>query len=212
MDKYFDVNGKEVEAYSKEGLEEKNKEAIAAYLEKNPDKTEDLKTSQDELAVAKAKVAELEEAAKGDGGKNKEGDEQQKQRLKEAKDAADEAAAKVQKDLDDYKNGVSNDLKTKALDKFAGNDPELRAKIELEFDGFKGDAVTESEIGERAARAYTLAKGEAPTPDIMDGKTNAGDKGSTPKHNSGKAETENSKAQREAMGITDKDVEEHGNN
>ena len=208
MAKYFDKDGAEVEAFSEEELVEKNKEAIAEYLVANPDKSDALKTATDALAVAEGKIKEAEEAGGG------EGSEEQKKRLLSEKNDATKALEELKtsftKEIGELKDGFFGSAKTKIIGKLAGDDVELKAKIELEYDKFKGDPANEVEIQERMANAFTLATGNSPAPNFMDGVSGASVKGVEQPHESKAPETDNSKNMRNAFGISDADAEKHG--
>lgn len=208
MAKLFDKDGNEVEAFTPEELETKKKEALDAYIKENPSKKDEFEKLQADLKTATDKLAEIES-----GG----GDDAQKKRLKDEKKAAEDALKTVtdgfRKEMDEFKSGFINGHKTKVLDKLSKGDPELRKKIELEFDQYsegKKAPANEMEITERLTKAFTLATGNKPAPNFMDGAAGAGARGD---HASGGGkggateETENSKAMRKALGITDKDVE-----
>lgn len=201
MAKLFDANGKEVEAFTSEELEAKNKEALEEYKKANPDKTGELTQAQKDLETANNKIKELETAG---------GSDEQKKRLKQEKEDAEkklgEVTDKLTKDMAALKDSIFGSQKTKILDKLSNGDVELRKKIELEYDGFKGEASNEVEIQTRLVKAATIVTGNKPAPNFMDGMSNAGPKGTH--DGAGKpVETEEAKAQRKALGISDQDAE-----
>jgi len=201
MAKLFDKDGNEVEAFTQEELAAKNKEAVDAYLKENPDKGADLKKAQEELATATEKIKALEGAGGSDG---------QKKRLIEERDAAQAALKTMEekfgKELGEIKATLFGGFKAKALATLSKGDKQLADKIQLEYDGFAGEAKTEGEIAERMAKAFTLVSGSKPAPSFLDSLSNGGARGDGG-HSSGAApESEASKAQRKAMGISDEDV------
>lgn len=212
MAKLFDKDGNEVEAFTPDELEAKKKEALDEYIKNNPSKKEEVDKLTADLATATQKLKELEEGG-GD-------DDAQKKRLKDEKKAAEDALKTglegFRKEMDEFKNNFVTGHKTKVLDKLSGGDAELRKKIEFEYDQYsegKKAPANEIEIQERLTKAYTLATGKAPTPNFMDGMGNAAPRGEGHNGGSGNAkepETDNSKAMRKALGITDKDVEQFG--
>lgn len=212
MAKLFDKDGNEVEAYTPEELEAKKKEAIDEHIKNNPDKKDEYEKLKTDLDAANVKLKAFEDA----GGN----DDAQKRRLKEAKETAEKALAETvsgfRKEMDEFKNNFISGHKTKVLDKLSKGDPELRKKIEFEFDQYsegKKSPANEAEVTERLTKAFTLATGNKPTPNFMDGVSNAGGRGEGNNGGSGKpqeAETDNSKAMRKVFGITDKDVEKFG--
>ena len=208
MAKLFDKDGNEVEAFTPEELETKKKEALDAYIKENPSKKDEFEKLQADLKTATDKLTELES-----GG----GDDAQKRRLKEEKKAAEDALKTglegIRKEMDEFKNNFVTGHKTKVLDKLSKGDPELKKKIEMEYGQYsegKKAPANEIEVTERLTKAFTLATGNKPAPNFMDGAAGAGARGD---HSNGGGkgakgeETDNSKAMRKAMGITDSDVE-----
>lgn len=209
MTKLFDQDGNEVDAFTQEELESKKKEAVEEYIKNNPSKKDDFDKLTNDLKIATDKLKELEDS----GGNN----DAQKRRLKEAKETAERALADgmagIRKEMDEFKNNFITGHKTKVLDKLSKGDPELRKKIELEYDQYsegKKVPANEVEVTERLAKAFTIATGNKPSPNFMDGMNNAGPRGDSTHGGSGgskEPETDNSKQMRKAFGITDKDVE-----
>lgn len=208
MAKLFDAEGNEVEAFTPEELEAKQKEAVDKYIAENPSKNEEYESAKKELDDAKKKLEEYE--------KNNEGNDEQKKRLKNEKKEAEDAVKNLQenfkKEISELKEGIMKGHREKMLDTLSNGDPELRKKIEYEYDEYskgKDTPVDEIEVKDRMAKAATLAMGQAPTPGLLDGISSAGQKGeeSYGGAKNQEPETENSKAIRKVLGITDKDVE-----
>jgi hypothetical protein len=185
-------------------LEAKKKEAIAEYAKNNPDKSAELTKLQADLKAAQDALA-----AAGEGG----GDDAQKKRLKADAQTAEaklnEVTAKFTKELTDLKASIYGGRKTKVLDALAGKDVELRKKIELEYDGFKGEPANEVEIEARLIKAATIVSGTKPAPNFMDGMSSGGTKGNGSGQGSVIQETENGKAMRAALGISDADAQKY---
>lgn len=211
MAKLFDANGNEVEAYTEDELKAKQDEAVQNYLKENPDKSDELKTAQDALAVANNKLKEFEEG-KG-GGEETEDQKKQKERLKTERDealaAVEEVTKTLTKEISDLKTNFIGGNKSKVLSKLAGGDAELLKKLETEYDGFAGEANTEEEIVARASKAFTIVKGTAPAPNFMDGMSNGTDRGVDQQHGTATQETDNAKNMRKVFGITDQDAEKY---
>lgn len=212
MAKLFDKDGNEVEAFTKDELETQKKAAVDEYIKANPSKQAEFDKLKGDLDAALAKVKEYEE-----GGGN---DDAQKKRLKEAKETAEKALteglAKIQKEMEDFKSSFLTGHKTKVIEKLSNGDPELKKKIELEFDQYsegKKAPASEVELTERLTKAFTIATGKAPAPNFMDSMGSAGSRGDGHNGGAGKQnepESDNSKAMRKALGISDKDVEKFG--
>lgn len=211
MAKLFDKDGNEVEAYTQAELDAKKKEALDEYIKNNPSKAAELDKLTKDLEAANAKIKEFE------GGNGGGDDDAQKKRLKDAKTAAEEALKTAtegfRKEMDEFKTSFLNGHKTKVLDKLSKGDPELKKKIEFEFDQYsegKKAPTSEVELTERLTKAFTIATGNKPIPNFMDSMSGAGTRGDGKNGGSGSAqepESENSKAMRKALGITDQDVE-----
>lgn len=209
MAKLFDKDGNEVEAFTPEELEAKKKEALDEYIKNNPSKAGEFEKLQKDLETATNKLKEMEE-----GGGN---DDAQKKRLKDEKKAAEDALKTglegFRKEMDEFKNNFISGHKNKVLEKLSKGDPELKKKIEFEYDQYsegKKAPANEIEIQERLTKAFTLATGNKPAPNFMDGAAGAGQRGEGHNGGSGNAkepESDNSKNMRKAFGITDKDVE-----
>jgi hypothetical protein len=203
MAKFLDKDGKEVEAYTVEEFEAKKKEALDEYVKNNPDKSGELTAAQQALAEAQKKIQDLE----GSGG-----DDAQKKRLKTERDDALKAVkdieTKLMNDMKALKDSVFGSKKTKILDALSGGDVEKRKKIEFEFDGFKGDVTNEVELEQRLVKAATLVNGTKPAPDFMNNMGDASKRGNGD-HGGAKVESEESKAQRKAFGITDDMVKKY---
>lgn len=212
MAKLFDKDGNEVEAFTKDEIETHKKEAVEEYIKNNPSKKEDVDKLTADLNTANQKIKEFEE-----GGGN---DDAQKKRLKQAKEDAEKALsdgiAGIRKEMDDFKSSFITGHKTKVLEKLSKGDPELKKKIELEFDQYsegKKAPSNEIELTERLTKAFTIATGKAPAPNFMDGMNNGGTRGEGNNGGSGASkepESDNSKAMRKQFGISDKDVEKFG--
>ena len=209
MAKLFDKDGNEVEAFTEAEIKDREKKAVDDYVKENPVKKEEHDKLKADFDAATLKLKEFEE-----GGGN---DDAQKRRLKEAKETAEKALSEAvtgfRKEMDEFKSSFISGHKTKVLDKLSKGDPELRKKIELEFDQYsegKKAPATEVELTERLSKAFTIATGTKPAPNFMDGMNNAGPRGDGHNGGSGNSkepETDNSKQMRKAFGITDKDVE-----
>jgi len=198
MAKFLDSSGNEVEAFTAEEFEAKKKEALEEYLREHPDQSESIKKAEADLAATQAKLKELEEG----------GSDAQKKRLREERDASEaklkEVTETVQKEITSLKEAFFGGAKSKMLEKLSKGDAQLKAKIETEYAGFAGDATTEAEIQTRMEKAYTLATGNKPSPNFMDGMAGGGQRGLDQKPGGGATqESDNGKAMRKAFGITD---------
>ena len=229
MSQKVNIDGKEVELFTKEEMDAKEKEvkeaetkigqeasvkageeAVEKYKSENPDKTTELTKAQEDLVEANKK---LEEAEGGTGGG--EGDSEQVKRLRKDREEAQakhtEEIQKVQEQLKVITDTVVGNVKEDLLVKFSGGDEEVRKKIELKYDSFVGDAVTK-EITTRMMEAVTLVTGAAPAPGILDAAMGAGARGETAEGGEVKKHvvTENEKAIGKVLGISEEDRVKYG--
>lgn len=204
MGKYKDADGNEIEAFTQEELDAQKKAAVDEYLKDHPDQKAALDEATKKATDLEAKIKEMEGA----------GDDEQKKRLIKERDDALDAAKKLTEgygtDIKVLKDALFGGAKTKVLDKLAGSDAQLRAKIEHEYDSFKDEPKNEIEITERLTRAFTLATGKAPAPNFMDGMANGGQRGTGVTPNVATVETPNAEAQRKVLGITDEQAKKFG--
>jgi hypothetical protein len=211
MAKFYDENGNEVEAYTEDELKAKNQEAIEEYVKQNPDKSGELTNATKALEEAQNKLKEYEEA----GG----GNDAQKKRLvqqkKDAETALETLKADFTKQINEMKEGFISGSKMKILDKLSKGDPELKKKIEFEYDQYsegKPAPANEIEVQQRLEKAFLLATGNKPAPNFMDNMGSGGTKGNGSGEGTGGGtaqETENGKAMRKAFGISDEDAKKY---
>jgi len=149
--------------------------ALEDYKKENEGKTnEEVEKLQKELQEAQEKL----DGAGGSGGD----DDAQKRRLMQERDDArknlEQGMADMKKEMEDFKSGMTGDVKNDLLDKYVGkDDAELREKVGLEFDRYRSDEVSKAQMEERMQAAFTIVKGEAPTPAALDGMTSGGQRG-----------------------------------
>lgn len=204
-------DGTEIEVFTEAEVQVKTKEAetaaaaaaIEKFKEENPDKTEELTAAQTKLKEAEDALKKAEEDAGGD----KDG---QVARLRkerdDAKKAAEEATSGIEKKFEDFKKEMVGDTKTELLERLSAKDPELKKKIELEFDNYRPNDTSKKGIEQRMEKAYQLATGNLPKPGLLDGSIGAGDRGDGGSyHVDGEAKemTPNAKAIGAVLGVTD---------
>jgi len=206
MAKFFDANGKEVEAFTTEELEAKRREAVDEYLKSNPDKSAEVTKLQADLAEATRKLEE----AQGSG------NEDQKKRLKEGKESAEAALKEVTEkftaEIQSLKDTMVSGTKTKIINALSKGDRDLAAKIELKYSSLMktGDyKLDEAGITQAMSEAATLVTGSRPAPGFLDNMSGAGEKGSPQKPGEARPESENAKAMRNVFGITDQAAEKY---
>lgn len=200
--KAFDLNGNEIEAFTQEELDAKQKEAVEAYAREHG--------KEAELTAAQTKIAELEAqiATAGNPG--------QKERLKTEKEQAETALGELRttmtKEISDLKESITSGFKKKALDRVT-SDAEARTKIEARVASLmKTGEYTNDEEGimRAVSDAATLVNGAKPAPGFMDSMSGAGDRGNPQTHAQTGPETPAAKEQRKLLGISDEDVAKYG--
>jgi len=208
MAKLFDVDGNEVEAFTQEELKAKQEEAIAEHLKNNPDKSAEVAKLKADLDAATKKIKESEEG----GGAS----DQQKARLKAAKEEAENAlkstVEKFSSEVNALKETITSATKNKVMKALSKGDKDLEAKLELKYKSLMktGDYDhSEEGITKALTEAATIVSGAAPAPNFMDNISGAGDRGAVQKNGAAKPETENAKAMRNVLGISDKDAEKY---
>jgi len=203
MGKYFDKDGNEVEAFSKDELETEKKTALDAYLKDHPDQS-------NELAEATKKVEDLTKQIEENGGTMTDG---QKKRLLEDKKAAEDlvktVTEKFTKEMGEFKESVFGGFRNKALNTLSGGDKEKAEKIQARYDSLMktGDYKLDEEgIAKAMSEAATLVNGAAPKPGWMDNMTSSGAGGAGQVHKGAAgADSPNAVAIGNMLGVTDAD-------
>lgn len=148
-----DNEGNESEVYTAEELEEQRNEAVETYKAENPDKTEELDALQADLTTAKE---ELEKAGKKDLNfaelrKQKEAAE------KKVDDITAQIDEKVGQAKKEVLESVMKDHYNETLLGLAGDDEELKKKVEFQFNRLTDIASTKEEITKKLTDAWVLA-------------------------------------------------------
>ena len=208
MAKLFDDKGNEVEAYTAEELKAKNQEHLDAYLKDHPDQSDEVAKLKQDLEDAQKKIDEA-------GGEMPEG---QKQRLRDAKDAAEkklndtvtELTTKIKTMEENFVGGIKN----KIINAISKGNPDVKAKLELKFNTlmksgeYKND---EAGITQAMTEAATIVMGAKPAPSFLDNISGAGERGAGTGNDANKPETDASKDQRKALGISDAEAAKYSN-
>ncbi len=201
----FDAEGNLVEAYTEEEVQAKIDEAKTALEsatgEDKTKLTEQLETLQGDLNTATEKLAKFEGKDLNFG------------KLREQKDAAEQALAGVKKEFDDKLNAIKGDMaKGKIegeIEKRVGAEPEIKSKVRFFYDSFKGEPANDEEINKRLDNAVILATGGKPI-NPLSGPAISGAGGYVPK-TGGSTEKLNPEAKGVAdkLGITDEELKEN---
>lgn len=236
----ININGKEIEVFTQEEVDKKLKEqkksvedevkkvlekenkktvdeavkkAVEKYAKEHPDANEKIEELTTKLDEATKKL----EAAGADPDEEGDDDSPQVKRLRKERDEIkkefEDFKGDVNKKIDDMQKGAAENTKEKFLKRLAGDDKELKEKIELEFDNYRPDANSESEIEERMGKAYKLATGDDPKPgalDVVPGSGSDKGDGATPNPNETKEPTENAKNIGKPLGVSQEDWDKYG--
>lgn len=148
-----DSTGSEIEVFTAEELETQKNEAIDQYKKDNPDKSEEIDSLQKDLATAKE---ELEKLGKKD---------LNFANLRQQKEAAETKVESLKKEIDDkialakkeILEGVMKDHYNEIMKSLAGDDEELKKKIEFHYNRIQDVPTTKEEINKKLRDAWTLA-------------------------------------------------------
>ncbi len=204
------TTGQETEVFTAAETQQRIKDAEVAastkavedYKTANPDKSQEVNKLQSDLEEANRKLKAAEDAG-SDGDKSG-----QVERLRQERDDAQKKLNTEMTDLHNKINSLIGDTKKELLDGLSKGDVELRKKIEFEFDNYRPNANSKTEIKERMEKAYQLATGNKPTQSVMDNINSSG-RGDNNAHdtnnNQQKEATPNAKAIGNVLGISDED-------
>jgi alanyl-tRNA synthetase len=153
--KIIDDGGNEIEVFTKEEIETQKQEALEEYKNNNPDKSFELQKIQDDL---RAKEEELESLKGKDYNfsnlRNKVQDKEKE--IEELKKSIDDKVGNVKKEILDT---VMKDHYNSEILKLAGEDKELRDKIEFQYKRLTDSAGTKEEISKKLQDAFVLSGG-----------------------------------------------------
>ena len=164
----YDEQGNEVEdTFSQEEMDQKVEETKTQAIADTETK------HQEALDILTDQKSEAEEKAKEAQDKFDELDPEKKGNFKELRDAKKGADKKVEDltqkiedlttktadDIASIKEGSINDVKTDQINDLAGDNTELKEKIEHFYKSFGGSPATKAEVLERVKNAHTLATG-----------------------------------------------------
>ena len=146
-------DGNEIEVFTPEEVEAQRLQAIEDYKAENPDKTGELSELQVKLKEVEGKLASV-------------GDKDQNfANLRKAKEDAEKKVAdilagvdeKITKAKTEVLEGVMKDHYNETLGALAGEDEELKKKIEFNFKRLGDVAATKQEISKKLTDAYALS-------------------------------------------------------
>lgn len=199
-----DKDGNDVEAFTEEEVKAREAAALELYQKEHPDQTADLTKAQADLKVAQDTLKAAEEAG---------GDDKNKNFAALRKQVTDATAAmeQVKKDslaaIEAAKNIPTQEYKTELEDLLGGKDKELKEKIQIRYKELSGmPEGNKKEVRARMEAAFQLAAGRTAATILDGGVASAAARGSGGLPEAGGTESENSRAQRSVLGISDADA------
>ena len=173
MEKITTNDGKIVEAYSKAELDAQAtqaadkaaEEAIAKYKEENPDKTEELTQKEEELKLKEEELSKLKEKDTNFAKLREQKDGAQAMAEAKAEEKIEEFEKTMEKKLEESAEatekkvleGVYKDHYEETVKGLAGEDEELKKRIELEYKRLSDPTTNKAEISKKLSDAWTLA-------------------------------------------------------
>ncbi len=146
-------DGTEIEVFTLEEIEAQKQAALDDYKANNPDRTGELSEAQEKLRLAEELLA-------------KKGDKDQNfNNLRKAKDDAEKKVADILAGVDEkistvkreVMEGVMKDHYNDTLKTLAGEDEDVKKKIEFNYKRLADTAATKDEITSKLQDAYLLA-------------------------------------------------------
>lgn len=222
---------KEIEVYTKDELDSAKKDAtdtaaaaaskaakdaadaaIETYKQSNPDRTDEISKLKDDLAEAQAALEQAQDYGKN-GNEGGDRDKQVERLRKERDEKVGELSKKVEEltgTIETMNKSQFEGLKNELLDEYAGTDPEMRKKVEFEFDNYRASETGIKAMTERMEKAAQLAGVDVDErPDAMDGaRGHGGAKGEGEYGGKSTTVTTNAVAIGKALGVTEDELKE----
>lgn len=195
----IEKDGQQVEVFTAAEVAAAEAKALETYQTEHPDQSGALTTAQTELAAAKTAL----EAATAGGDKD-----QNFAALRAAVKAAETTTETVKKEMmaeiEAAKNAPTLEYREETMTLLARGDKELKEKIEIRYKELAGmPEGNKKEVRARMEAAFQLAAGRSAATILDGGITSAGPRGQGGMPITVDNESDNSKAQRSVMGITD---------
>jgi len=153
MSEIIQKDGVDVEVFTVEEIEAQKQEAIEAYKAENPDKSDELTALQEELKSKEEELAKIKD--KDTNFAN----------LRKQKEAVELKMANITAEIDTKINlakkevmeGVLKDHYNDTIKALAGDDEEVKKKIEFQYKRLADSASTKQEIANKLRDAWVLA-------------------------------------------------------
>jgi len=142
--------GEQVEVYTSEELQAQKEAALEEYKK---EKDAELDAAQTELKLATEKLGKLE-GKDLNFAKLREQKQEAEDKVERVKQEMEESLGKFKKEI---LEGVSKDYYNETLGSLAGDDAELKKKIEFEYNRLNDPVNTKEDISKKLRDAYILA-------------------------------------------------------
>lgn len=196
-----DKDGNDVEAFTEDEVKAREALALEQYQKDHPDQTEALTKSQTDLKTAQDALKAAEDAGGSDKDKNFAALRKQ---VADATAATETVRKEALAAIETAKNVPTQEYKTEIEDLLSGKDKELKEKIQIRYKELAGmPEGNKKEVRARMEAAFQLAAGRTAATILDGGVTSAAARGAGGLPEAGGTESENSRAQRIALGITD---------
>ena len=150
-----DENGNETEVFTKEELSAQKEEAIEEYKKTNPDKTDELIKIQEDLEKAQSELKGLKDKDINFSNLRNKVQDKEKE-IEDLKKSIDDKIGTAKKEVLDT---VMKDHYNSEITRLAGEDKELKDKIELQYKRLADSAGTKEEISKKLQDAFILSGG-----------------------------------------------------
>lgn len=142
--------GEEEEVFTADEVQAQREEEVKKYQDEHPDQSEELTKLQQKLKDAEEKLGKASDKDKNFAALRKQ--------VEDLKTGIDE---KITSAKSEVLEGVNKDHYNETLKTLAGDDEELKKKIELHYKRLTDPSSTKAEISAKLKDAYTLATGQS---------------------------------------------------
>lgn len=142
--------GEEEEVFTADEVQAQREEEVKKYQEEHPDQSGELTALQEKLKLAEEKLGKASDKDKNFAALRKQ--------VEDLKNGIDE---KITSAKSEVLEGVNKDHYTDTMKTLAGDDEELKKKIEFHYKRLADPAGTKAEITAKLKDAYTLATGQS---------------------------------------------------
>lgn len=217
MAKFKDEEGNEVEAFTQDEIDQRIEEAKKSVQEEyevqNQETQQQLEAARSEKEELEQKMKDAEEAGGTQGGDDKQSENFRT--LKEALNKKDEEMKSLREQVEQTESQRIEDYKQKMIEQYAGDDEDLKKKIEHNYDKILSGVETkgEKDIAEKVRNSFKLAADEN-TPDPLNSVLQGGAPGPDASIQNGGSNgvefNQNEIALGDKMGITQEEREKYG--